>query len=90
MLVEVKGVTSCCDRKVWPCVALSVPAANTPGLPGSGISMIRSKPSHPRHTAPNYCTALPVRSPRPELPVQCQDVNTTLLTLHTVCAHSYV
>lgn len=89
-LVEVKGVTSRCDRKVQPCVGLSVPAADVPGLPGSRISMTRSKPSHPQHTASNYCTALPVCSPGPVLPAQCQDVNTALLTLHTVCAHGYV
>lgn len=47
------------------------------------------KPSHPRHTAPNYCTGLPVCTPRPVLTAQCQDVNTALLTLHTVWAHSY-
>lgn len=85
-----KGATSRCDRKAWPCVALCVPAASTPGLPGSGTSMTRSKPSHPQHTAPNYCTALPVCSPGPVLPAQRQGVNTALLTLHTVCAQVYV
>lgn len=88
--VEVKGATPRRDTKVWPHVAVGEPAANTAALPGSGISMTRSKPSHPQHTAPNYCTALPVCSPGPVLPVQCQDVNTALLTLHTVCAHGYV
>lgn len=85
-----KGGTPRCDREVWPRVALGVPAADTPGPPGSGISMTRSKPSHPQHTAPNYCTALPVCSPGPVLAAQCQGVNTALLTLHTVCAHGYV
>lgn len=37
-------------------------------------------------TAPNYCTGLPVGTLRPALTAQCQDVNTALLTGHTVCA----
>lgn len=73
-----------CD--LWPRVELGTPAAATPGLPGSGVSMTRSEPSHLQHSASNYCTALPVCSPGPGLAAQCQGVNTALLTLHTVCA----